>query len=313
MATQTTPKRKRRELHDQQSVPLLQTAQFSFDPLAPVEDGSASPRSRVARRFQGLVLESGVRGVLPARSSRSMSPKPILASIDDAMQDQGVEEGSRKRMKVQDVEMPDSVGDSEATVVEFRTTTLRFAPKSSSPDLAEPPGQTATIPELETTSQPNTTGLAGQKPLPPLPKTADPPRRKRSGTPPLSSRTKPSCSNSRDSSEEPERVITDPVRASLTWHEDEITVYDENDPDDDGTGINGIGFKPTPAIAYARTVKRKKQLAEYRKREEREARAKRSMRRRTGVSPAPGPVNMKEKVEERRVRFLEAAIQMIGA
>ena len=71
----------------------------------------------------------------------------------------------------------------------------------------------------------------------------------------------------------------DPLRASLTWQDDEITVYDPNDKDDDGTGVNGIGFKPTPAIAHARALKRRQQLAEYRKREEREARARRSRRR----------------------------------
>ncbi|KIH93910.1 hypothetical protein SPBR_06000 [Sporothrix brasiliensis 5110] len=72
------------------------------------------------------------------------------------------------------------------------------------------------------------------------------------------------------------RVITDPLRASLTWQDDEITVYDPNDADDDGTGVNGIGFKPTPAMAHARALKRRQQLAAYRRREEREARARRS-------------------------------------
>ncbi|CAK7199794.1 hypothetical protein SEUCBS139899_002478 [Sporothrix eucalyptigena] len=75
------------------------------------------------------------------------------------------------------------------------------------------------------------------------------------------------------------RVIIDPVRASLTWQDDEITVYDPNDADDDGTGVNGIGFKPTPAIAHERALKRRQQLAAYRKREEREARARRSLQR----------------------------------
>ncbi|CAK7210328.1 hypothetical protein SBRCBS47491_000741 [Sporothrix bragantina] len=75
------------------------------------------------------------------------------------------------------------------------------------------------------------------------------------------------------------RIITDPVRASLTWQDDEITVYDPNDADDDGTGVNGIGFKPTPAIAHERALKRRQQLVAYRKREEREARARRSLQR----------------------------------
>ena len=102
-----------------------------------------------------------------------------------------------------------------------------------------------------------------------------------------------------------ERTIVDPVRAALTWHEDEITVYDPDDSDDDGTGVNGIGFKPTAAVAHSRTVKRRQQLVEYRKREEREARAQRSRRRRGSPSPS-GLLEMRERANERRrVRFME--------
>ena len=129
---------------------------------------------------------------------------------------------------------------------------------------------------------------------------------KRAGTPPLTSRTNPASAEL----ESDEAIITDPIRAALTWHEDEITVYDPDDSDDDGTGINGIGFKPTPAIAYARTIKRKQQLAEYRKREDREARARRNQRRR--ASPAAGFVEAKGKAERRRVRFMESAAEVVG-
>jgi hypothetical protein len=101
--------------------------------------------------------------------------------------------------------------------------------------------------------------------------------------------------------------VIDPIRAALTWHEDEITVYDPNDEDDDGVGINGIGFKPTPAIAYARTQKRKQQLAEYKKREEREARARRSSRRRGSPDRTP-KMQRKESAgagNARKVRFTD--------
>ncbi|KAF2278322.1 uncharacterized protein EI97DRAFT_431569 [Westerdykella ornata] len=80
-----------------------------------------------------------------------------------------------------------------------------------------------------------------------------------------------------------------PPPISLTWQDSEITGHladPSTDPDDDGTGINGIGFKPTPAIAYARAQKRRQQLLEWRARETREARAKRSERRRRGVAGA---------------------------
>ena len=77
-----------------------------------------------------------------------------------------------------------------------------------------------------------------------------------------------------------------PPPSALTWHDSEITGHladPSTDPDDDGTGLNGIGFKPTPAIAYARSQKRRQQLNEWKARETREARAKRHDRRRRGV------------------------------
>ncbi|KAJ4384454.1 hypothetical protein N0V86_000053 [Didymella sp. IMI 355093] len=81
-----------------------------------------------------------------------------------------------------------------------------------------------------------------------------------------------------------------PPPSALTWQNDEITGHltgPANDPDDDGTGLNGIGFKPTPAIAYQRAQRRKQQLQEWKARETREARAKRSQRRNRGVSARP--------------------------
>jgi len=142
--------------------------------------------------------------------------------------------------------------------------------------------------------------------------------RKRSGTPPLVANKlgQPAGESTRgggDDDQDAEMEIVEPIRASLTWHEDEITVYDPDDEDDDGTGINGIGFRPSPALAYAREQKRKKQLAEYRKREESEARAKRSRRRRGSPSageaaraggPATSPL--------RRVRFTEAESNVVA-
>jgi hypothetical protein len=73
------------------------------------------------------------------------------------------------------------------------------------------------------------------------------------------------------------------------WHESEITGHDPSDPNDDGYGINGIGFKPTAAIAWARSQRRKQQVAEWRSREAREARRARSERRRgEGVGEGVG-------------------------
>lgn len=80
-----------------------------------------------------------------------------------------------------------------------------------------------------------------------------------------------------------------PPPESNFWQDSEITGHLADpsvDPDDDGTGINGIGFRPTRAIADARAAKRKKQLADYRARLAQEARTKRSERRHRGVGIA---------------------------
>lgn len=140
--------------------------------------------------------------------------------------------------------------------------------------------------------------------------------RKRAGTPPFSTTAGKAGSKNNNAVHPPgatdppdDDEVVDPVRAALTWHEDEITIYDPEDEDDDGVGINGIGFKPTPAIAHARTMKRRQQLAEYKKREEREARTRRSLRRRRGgTEPAQsGGRPQLETVDSasRKVRFME--------
>jgi len=65
-----------------------------------------------------------------------------------------------------------------------------------------------------------------------------------------------------------------------TWQDHEITGHLLLDPDDDGYGINGIGFRPTPALAYERSQKRKMQLNAWKVRESSEARERRGERRR---------------------------------
>lgn len=89
----------------------------------------------------------------------------------------------------------------------------------------------------------------------------------------------------------------------MTWHESEITGHNPTDPSDDGYGINGIGFRPTPAIAWARSQRRKQQLAEYRNREAREARERRSQRRRGESAELTAENAENTKKKGAKVRF----------
>lgn len=102
---------------------------------------------------------------------------------------------------------------------------------------------------------------------------------------------------------------------ALWWSDAEITGHNPKDPTDDGYGINGIGFLPTPAIANARVERRKKQVAEWKNREARDARQKRSDRRKRrdfgafGAAVVGNPIvhadNSTPVDEGRKVRFLE--------
>ncbi|KAL2135306.1 hypothetical protein VTI74DRAFT_9074 [Chaetomium olivicolor] len=300
----STPKRKHSQMLNDGLLRLNTTTQFTFDANTSLDDDNASPRSRVAHRFRGLALGGGGGGSGPSAGQSTMDTS-------------GDDDGSRKRVKLPDIEMRDA--DGIAVFDDTMSTTRNAAQTHPEPTAKRPRPSPRTIhfalddavveqSETSFVGDDDDTTPSATPPSPPPTQPAARPqqprnqattnnRTKRAGTPPFPSTTKSTG------------TITDPLRASLTWHEDEITIYDPDDSDDDGTGINGIGFKPTPAIAHSRALRRRQQLAEYKKREEREARAKRSLRRR-GASPAPAAAavlgGIKKKEERRRVRFLEA-------
>lgn len=117
-------------------------------------------------------------------------------------------------------------------------------------------------------------------------------------------------SNSQASSSQPQDtdVPMSPEEESLHWSDSEITGHDPSDSEDDGEGINGIGFRPTPAIARSRAERRRRQLAEYKSREDkeaREARAKRIAARRRGEDASGSNEREGSEEERRRVRFAE--------
>lgn len=279
-----TPKRKRGD-----EAPLS-PIKFSFDlsRSESAEDGSCSPRSKVAHRFRGLDLGGG-GGV-----------------VNDDANDGDSPDSARKRQRSDEV-MQDA---GEANLQQGR--------ESLTPQ-----------PKPAVSREPNTAAAGVPPELPPkVDVTSEPeiksPRRRRAGTPPLKLKKSPKKTkrdatkerelsvddNDDDSSEDDEdSVIIDPVRAALTWHEDEITMYDPNDKDDDGTGMNGIGFRPTPAIAHARAMRRRHQMAEYRKREEGEARARRTQRRR---GEEPLSARPKKKSPSRKVRFVDSERQNLA-
>ncbi|KAF9872840.1 hypothetical protein CkaCkLH20_09703 [Colletotrichum karsti] len=283
-----TPKRKRDEDGPQLS-PVYTTSIFSFQlPDAKSdEDGSASPRSKVVHKFRGLALGGG-GGVAQQQGSSGGSTRQRQGPYDpvrDVGGDGAFDDepfASRKRVKMPELEMKDADATEPVAVPDPEI--------RSDPGLA-PTTETSVAPDAETAILPNTTYSATttaaattgpQRPNPFINRIQEAKARgrRRAGTPPLKNRKGKAATEAATQDEDAEMEVVDPVRAALTWKEEEITIYDPDDEDDDGTGINGVGFMPTAAMAYARTQKRRLQLAEYKKREESEARARRSQRRR---------------------------------
>jgi hypothetical protein len=277
-------------------------------------DDSGSPRTRVAYHFQGLQLEDGGDvSKLSLDLQRSNAPNLVPKSNDPSVDDERDEYAVRKRMRVlerqegngmeiggRELEIPETpIGDGR----EFR---ISIGPERTiDPMIEEKARKVVLHNEVDAvifrgSPMPRVKGSGLGRAYPSINRLADSKSRgkpKRAGTPP------PPLFGAADASLEMAREndVVNEERAALTWHDDEITGHDPTDPDDDGEGINGIGFRPTPAEAYARAQKRRQQMAEYKNREAREARAKRSERRR-GTEPG----SKEEKEAERRVRFMEA-------
>jgi len=290
----STPKRKHSQLD------MVDTARFAFETnLADPEDGSNSPRTRVAHKFRDLALDESGGGVgASPRGVGAPGPAPA-ASLDEAT--------TRKRVKLPSPQKSPSkprrpVTDEEAGSAEAQYVDAVFK---------GPKGEWAT--GLEAAVDPVVVrGLKAntnlQRSYPSINRLAESKSRHIRTSPLVGSKTRGDGGGGGDDDEDAEADMADPFRASLTWHEDEITVYDPDDEDDDGTGINGIGFKPTPAMAHARTVKRRQQMAEYKKREDRDARAKRSQRRR-GDPDADDPLEGKAAESRKAVHFTELESQ----
>lgn len=280
----STPKRKRSILPT--AAKNLSPSLLDTDlPGAPLlgEDGTCgSPRTRVAYRFQGLDIEGDAISKLDLKGSSSM---------DSASE----EDPSRKRAKLLEdeaVEIPETPQALEARFGSHHKEE-RSQNFEGSLQRNDEPGPVI-FKGLGPQSKNSSSKLA--RAYPSINRLADSKSRgrKRMSSPPLSGSFDASLIDS-------EVTIVDPDRAALTWHDDEITGHDPSDPEDDGEGINGIGFKPTPAEARARAERRRQQMAEYKSREMREARAKRSERRRGGANVT---ASSKEEAA-RRVRFSE--------
>jgi hypothetical protein len=280
------------------------------------EEAHGSPRTRVAYNFQGLQLEERDEVTQFKLDMPSQSRLPLYKESMEEEDPHREEEVVRKRIKLlkarndSRTEIPET---PDARKLIREETHINFSvviepPEGDKPASVEQAKGAALKAPVDSIvfKGSKVTKFKGvgdlKRAYPSINRLSDSKSRskKRSGTP-------PSSTSAGTREEEADSHIVDPERAALTWHDDEITGHDPNDPDDDGEGINGIGFKPTSAEAYARSQRRRQQMAEYKNREAREARKNRIERRRGSDKD----ISVKEAENARKVRFMETGMEVV--
>ncbi|OMP88007.1 hypothetical protein BK809_0002764 [Diplodia seriata] len=269
---------------------------------ANVESGSESPRSRVANQFERLQIHKGGGG--------GGSTLPVT---DFGSGDAGT--NATKKAK-----HSDSHADSQHSTLQEGGNRLSYPHELSSPpsqpvlEIAETPQPPTVRFAAATTTA--TTDDGGARPSPSSSPSVKLFLSTRRPNPKLQHRRSPSPSirtfatssgtptSASSSLAPPPPPSSD--QAALTWQDSEITGHEiDRERDDDGYGINGLGFRPTHAVAQHRALKRRQQILEWRAREAREARQKRSERRRLAASIAASDQRKVagEAAQKRMVRF----------
>ncbi|KAF1973594.1 hypothetical protein BU23DRAFT_554218 [Bimuria novae-zelandiae CBS 107.79] len=257
-----SPKRKR----DQPSIPLLNTAlrPASTPPAgSPTLSGSDSPRNAVADQLRSMSLTSfaaiPLNPLSPTDDTAHKKPKLEVGRVDSGVSLAEHFKGPKtKRVEIVDTE------DTNAT------RTLKFDSKDEVSETSQAYTQPRILSNIAAFAKP--TAFVSSPISAPLHRTK--------------ASNQSASAKGTTSQPRPRRKSPSPPPSALTWQDSEITGHladPAKDPDDDGTGLNGIGFRPTPAIAYVRAQKRRQQILDWKTREARDARAKRSERRRRGV------------------------------
>ncbi|KAF2760708.1 hypothetical protein EJ05DRAFT_240460 [Pseudovirgaria hyperparasitica] len=270
-----SPKRKRADSTNDSDtkpsthfIPRLNIPAVSEDARTPPD----SPRDRVAQELSGLRLkemDEGVRiidfGVGHAGSGNIMDPASKRIKIDENVAHPGGC-GRSENGDTQMLEIPETPQTSFGSTVSRNAAIPETPQISVTTELYEAMGHHKGSPPP---SHPQDDRL---NPIP-IPPSNTPPPKQRSPSPV-------------------------PV-LNFFWRDSEITGHLGEDPEDDGVGINGVGFRPTPQIAQARTIKRRQQVNDWKAREAREARQRRSERRRGEITRAKSETGGQRRV----VRF----------
>jgi hypothetical protein len=244
-------------------------------------DGTASPRAKVAHDLDSLSIQGSTQGKEDnirsnPKIQRKLNFKPMNTNVkvmeDAVMADDDSEDKARKARK-------------KAKLATRRVVEVPETPQQPTLPRLQPDPQYFKSLQFAASVEPQTENLFK------FPKTSGSPNSKRLKSPPLSS--------------SPSSLSSTPDSKALTWQPHELISYDPHDPDDDGEGLDGIGYRPTSAQQQKRDVKRRKQLEEYRSRENREERRRRSERRGIKHGLEKKLEGIERQRPNRRVKFLE--------
>lgn len=322
-----SPKRKRSDSSAEDTPITGPTKALQIDLAENSIDGNApdSPRSKVASRLKDLeIRQSRPQSTShlhqqDAAPSNSQSPRKKLKtnSIRDLrgeVQARRLREEAQTPQYERPTEIPDSVGESTINLSEIAETPDAYGhvPRATPTQVRNGIRElNETVDEVMVEDREGEDNSRLTSPTPPT--------RKRMLSPPPAF-SLPNPPSSTDPFFSPNTSFTSSSSSSssssdlnwstaLTWQDSEITGHEISAPDDDGEGINGIGFRPTAAIAYARSQRRKQQVSEWKAREAREARQRRMERRRGGEAdsvmsdPVVGSQGDGEGNGKRMVRF----------
>ncbi|KAK5125267.1 hypothetical protein LTR85_000943 [Meristemomyces frigidus] len=262
-----SPKRKRAE--SQKSVASLQIDTTETHDFAP-ETGANSPRTKVAERLHDLSLQHAQSPHLSPSAEPTGAPRKRLKRSQPLRRaTPGHEIGSDAFSTPESSSQPAVFSRHTSPIESDETPDCRRRVESTPPRSPAPPQylrQSSDVPAVGIHEDERRERLPSPSPPTPL----DSPSQ---GRDEVVNPTSSPLHATEDSSFD---------QITLTWQDHEITGYniDLTSPDDDGLGINGIGFKPTSTIANARSQKRRQQVNEWRVREAKESRQKRFERRR---------------------------------
>lgn len=274
----------------------LQTIGLEFGVRKGSIDEILSPRTAVAVKFQQLGLR-GSPGSFGVGTTQEASLEPEPESVrSEAGITESQHRGPPNKARLTQKDMPEPTLSNAAVAEEanmdstLRSTTedishsnylSKVGTHTATPGIAAvpaTPSKRARFVSVDMTqSQTPTSSPAKRRRTSTPPPPATTPRtqpfplslltKKHSPSPKSTAPTSPPDTTDIDANE------PDPDLSEFWWQPSEITGHSPTDPDEDDRGVNGIGYQKTRTEAWSISQKKKKQIADWRAREAKEARA----------------------------------------